>query len=131
MLSLLKKMFKQNKAGFTLVELMAVVLIIGILVAVAIPVYKNSSNDAAEKACLANIRTIAGAVTQYTAAKGEAPADTADGLAALVTEGYIASIPVCKRTSVAYANTDLTNLIHSHWSGDSLDAPGTHDAPAS
>jgi len=59
------KGFKKNNKGFTLVELMVVVAIIGILVAIAVPVYNNSQEKARENAEAANIRIIKGAIAAY------------------------------------------------------------------
>jgi len=63
------KMFRRDE-GFTLVELMVVVLIIGILVAIAVPVFLNASANAQAKSCQANQRTINGAI-QVAAANGD------------------------------------------------------------
>ena len=57
----------QNQKGFTLVELMVVVVILGILVAIAVPVYNNITTTAKEKADNANIRTLEGAINLYLA----------------------------------------------------------------
>lgn len=48
----------QNKKGFTLVELMIVIVIMGILVAVAIPVYGAVTKNAEKKTCASNVQTI-------------------------------------------------------------------------
>lgn len=65
----------QNQKGFTLVELMVVVVILGILVAIAVPVYNNVTKQANQKAVEANLRTIDGAIMQYKAVNdGASPA---------------------------------------------------------
>jgi prepilin-type N-terminal cleavage/methylation domain-containing protein len=75
MINKLMKGFKKNNKGFTLVELM-VVVIIGILVAIAIPVYNASTARAEAGACEANRRMIESAIEQY---KMNNPDDLTDG----------------------------------------------------
>lgn len=54
-----------NQKGFTLVELMVVVVIIGILVAIAVPVYKSVTDRADKSAAAANARILNGSLQQY------------------------------------------------------------------
>ncbi len=50
-----------RSAGFTLVEIMIVVAIIGVLASVAVPGFLRSMNEARRSACVANLRAIEGA----------------------------------------------------------------------
>ncbi len=80
------KMMKRNNKGFTLVELMVVLLIIGILVAIAVPIYNKSVGDANKKAIAANLRTIDGAIMQYSTVED---VDTKPPAEANLTSDYI------------------------------------------
>ncbi|MBS4031477.1 MAG: hypothetical protein KGZ63_08660 [Clostridiales bacterium] len=77
-----------------------VVVIIGILVSIAIPVYSNVTNAANRRAVSANLRTIDGAVQTFRATTGALPA----GIAALVPD-YLAVAPAGPAPLLAAAYT--------------------------
>ena len=85
----------RNQKGFTLVELMVVVVIIGVLVAIAVPVYNNVTLKAEKSAIEANLRTIDGAIMTYYATADNPTALTKDnaGVKALVNANLLAADP--------------------------------------
>ena len=63
-------MKNQSKKGFTLVEIMIVVVIIGLLAAMAIPAFQKVREQSREKAMLNNLRQVASAGQQYVLEEG-------------------------------------------------------------
>ena len=67
---------KQNgTGGFTLVEIMIVVAIIGLLAAIAIPNFVKARNNAQAKACVSNMKQIAGAIDLFALENNKADGD--------------------------------------------------------
>lgn len=58
------KFMNKNKKGFTLVELMIVVVIMAILVAVAVPIYGAVTKNAKEKTCASHARNLSSQMNQ-------------------------------------------------------------------
>ena len=87
------KSFKKNQKGFTLVELMVVVVIIGILTAIAVPVYNSVTTKAERSAIEANLRTIDGVIMTATATEDKDKVDTEEKLLDLLKKDYLPNWP--------------------------------------
>lgn len=59
--------FRQNQSGFTLIELIIIIVVLGILAAVAIPKYFNMIDDAKESACKGALGGLRSAASIYYA----------------------------------------------------------------
>ena len=108
-----------RKKGFTLVEIMIVVAIIGLLAAIAIPNFIKARQTAEKQACIANLKQIQGAVQVWALDNNKTGSDsmaTSD-----LTPNYIKSWPKCKSALYAVpANVDTDPVCPSSVSDHKL-----------
>jgi general secretion pathway protein G len=86
----MRKLPRDRQSGFTLLELIIVIAIIGILATIAMPALKNVPIRAKESVLKTNLRTLRDMIDQHYGDKGKYPTS----LDALVTEGYVRKLPV-------------------------------------
>lgn len=100
-----------RQEGFTLIELMIVILIIGILVGIAVPVFLAARSNANEKACLSNQRNFMSAADIYAAENEVYPTAVGGGWPENYYDGDLdqGGAPVCPAggiITVTYGDTE-------------------------
>jgi general secretion pathway protein G len=137
-----KVTLRNIKKGFTLVELLIVIIIIAVLAAIAIPKFSNSSMRSKESSLRANLKLVRNAIDLFRADTGAFPATMA-GLTATTTSGlnpssaagctiastdwrgpYLQAVPVdpVSGNALTYGTTTAdVGTVKSSMSGNSLD----------
>ena len=110
----------RGEAGFTLIELMIVMLIVAILSAIAIPAYLSSVKAAKEAVLKEDLHVLRGAIDAYTADKEKAPQSLDD----LVQSGYLKSIPTDPMT---HSSTTWVTATDDTLSNIDQSEPGVND----
>src|SRR6186997_3183216 len=91
----MNRFLHKARSGFTLVEIMIVVLIIGILLAIAIPNYVRARESSRAKSCLSNLRTISYAKEQWAVEQKKGTTDTPADTDLYGSTAYVRQTPLC------------------------------------
>ena len=101
---------RRQESGFTLMELMIVMMIIGVLTTLAIPSFVGAVKSAREAVLKEDLRVMRAAIDSYTMDKQKAPQSLDD----LVQEGYLKVIPEDPFTKSRETwQTDISDALHS------------------
>lgn len=111
----------QDQKGFTLVELMVVVVILGILVAIAVPLYNAQTEKVKKATCFANQRMIESAAVQYALDKDKeiTEVDDLDDLNDYFQGNAAPTCPSATEEGAEYYSIEdgkVTCTAHSHYS---------------
>ena len=108
-----------GKRGFTLIELMMVVVVLGIITAIIIPRVSSTKSNAETKACKSNQANLNAGLERYKAEKGSYP--DKDDYAALKADTtfkgiYVNDVPDCPSggTTMSYAKATGTVSCSAH-----------------
>jgi prepilin-type N-terminal cleavage/methylation domain-containing protein len=89
------KLNTSRKSGFTLVEIMIVVAIIGLLAAIAIPNFIKARTASQKNACIANLKQIEGAISTWALENKKVSTDNVSAAGLFGSANYIKVTPTC------------------------------------
>ena len=110
------KLDRYQKSGFTLVEIMIVVAIIGLLAAIAIPNFARARTTSQANACINNLRQIDGAkqtwALEHNLQPGATPVDT--DVQPYLGRGGNGQLPFCPAdSSASFDNSYILNNLQT------------------
>jgi prepilin-type N-terminal cleavage/methylation domain-containing protein len=110
------KSIKSRKLGFTLVEIMIVVAIIGLLAAIAIPNFVRARTTSQQNACINNLRQIDGAKQQWALEQKVAATASpgATDIQPYMGRGSGGTLPTCPAdSSITFATSYVVNDVQT------------------
>lgn len=112
-----------RKAGFTLVEIMIVVAIIGLLCSIALPNFVKARAKSQQDSCLNNLRQLDGAIQQWALETKQSMSAAPDSAA---VANYIRSgvLPTCPSGEIPYVFAATIGTIPAVTCGNSATLPG-------
>ena len=111
---------RSGSRGFTLIELMIVMAIVGIILSMAVPIYQKSIIRSKESVLKQNLFTLRTVIDEYTYDKQKAPQSLQD----LVQQGYLRGIPVDPMTG---SDSTWRIIMEDAMNSTSQNEPGIYD----
>jgi prepilin-type N-terminal cleavage/methylation domain-containing protein len=102
------KNISSHRGGFTLVEIMIVVAIIGLLASIAIPNYAQSRRAAHQAVCINNLQQIEGAIERWAM---EMKKDEGQAVAYSDIQGYLKRSVVCPAGGTSFADSYMITTV--------------------